>query len=111
MSLKYEPASEPLHISVKFTTRVDLLRSNFWGLVSRPEHVSTYDVEPLKQADAPWGMGHHGMGGSQGMAIPGEDLYIGIAINKLTTETRCEAPYRGTSLTRKRPPPRTSVGS
>ena len=33
-------------------------------------------------------MGHHGMGGSQGMAIPGEDLYIGIAINRLTAETR-----------------------
>jgi len=46
-----------------------------------------FEFYPPIQVGAPGGIGHHGMGGSQGMAVPGEDLYIGIAINKLTAET------------------------
>ena len=56
--------------------------------LSWPSWPKTSYSPPLQEG-APWGMGHHGMGGSQGMAIPGEDLYIGIAINRLTAETRC----------------------
>jgi hypothetical protein len=33
-------------------------------------------------------MGHHGLGGSQGLAVPSEELYIGLAINKLNADTR-----------------------